>query len=643
MPGQFIHRLSTRLYTLVAIALLLAAAMAQYLIASGARQAHDMRENQLSETVDLALGVLAGFEAKTHMGLMSPEAAQSQAIQAINSMRFGENGYFFILDMDLNIVSHATLPSWNNTNKADYTDANGLPIFQEMRDIAQADGRGSLLYSFANADHGEPEAKMGYVAAFNEWNWLIGTGAYLSDIEAESQQTRMGGLTALLVFLAVLSPICFIITRSVTRPVGTLRKHMREMADGDTESEVPYLESASEIGDMARELERFRHKLLEREALEKAQVQKEAELAQAREDAARKETEALEREALQVAEQNALAEIAEATKRAEQLKLEQERAARASEQEHVVQSLAKGLGALSQGDLTVRLNSAFPNDYEKLRGDFNNAVDTISQLVGIIAEGVGTIHSETDTLSSAANELGRRTETQAASLEETAAALTELSATVENSASNAKLASDTVSQAKERTRESREIMDNTVTAINDIADSSARISKITGVIEDIAFQTNLLALNAGVEAARAGETGRGFAVVASEVRALAQRSSEAAREIATLIQTSGAQVEGGVQLVNRSGVSIGEIDGMINKLAELMQSIAISADEQSSGLAEINSAVGQLDQVTQQNAAMFEETTAALHALKMQTDALARNGSKLKTKQTDSLSVALAS
>ncbi|KQB15596.1 PAS domain-containing methyl-accepting chemotaxis protein [Rhodobacter capsulatus] len=291
----------------------------------------------------------------------------------------------------------------------------------------------------------------------------------------------------------------------------------------------------------------------------------------------------------------------------------------------------RAIAALSEGELDHRLDRAMTGEFEALRQHYNEAIGRMAELVGSILDSAQSIQSETESLSGASAELGRRTETQAASLEETAAAINQLASSVESSSSGARNAAGAVGKARQRSTEGRRVVQETISAMNDIARSSEQISRITSVIDDIAFQTNLLALNAGVEAARAGETGRGFAVVASEVRALAQRSSEAAREIAELIETSGRQVRQGVDLVNSSGQALGEIDHLVAEVDTLVQAIANSAAEQSMGLGEISSAVNQLDQVTQQNAAMFEESSAAVAVLRDQAGHLSAQGAVFRT------------
>lgn len=299
-----------------------------------------------------------------------------------------------------------------------------------------------------------------------------------------------------------------------------------------------------------------------------------------------------------------------------------ERADLAEAQRQVVEALRNALGALSRGDLTAAINQTFAPEYEQLRTDFNSAALTLLCAMRGVQENADAIRSEAHEISSASDDLSRRTEKQAATLEQTAAALNELTASVQSAAEVAGQANEMVSKAKTNAETSGAVVRDAVLAMGEIEDSSGKISKITSVIDEIAFQTNLLALNAGVEAARAGEAGRGFAVVASEVRALAQRSSDAAREIAGLISASNNQVKRGVGLVGQAGDALRGIESSVGDIYNFVTEIAVSAREQSSGLAEINTAVNHLDQVTQQNAAMFEQTTAASHSLTREAQSL---------------------
>ncbi|HET6375577.1 MAG TPA: methyl-accepting chemotaxis protein, partial [Methylocella sp.] len=237
---------------------------------------------------------------------------------------------------------------------------------------------------------------------------------------------------------------------------------------------------------------------------------------------------------------------------------------------------------------------------------------------------IQAIHSGSNEIASAADDLSRRTEQQAASLEETAATLDQITATVKNTAQGATHAQEVVLSAKSDADESGEVVRQAIAAMGGIETSSRQIGQIIGVIDEIAFQTNLLALNAGVEAARAGDAGRGFAVVASEVRALAQRSAEAAKEIKGLISASTAQVTQGVELVGATGKALGRIVAQVAEIDSVVTKIALSAQEQASALHQVNTALNQMDQVTQQNAAMVEQTTAAAHSLDQQSEELAR-------------------
>jgi methyl-accepting chemotaxis protein len=300
----------------------------------------------------------------------------------------------------------------------------------------------------------------------------------------------------------------------------------------------------------------------------------------------------------------------------ERINAEAERQSVEDEQRAVVNALADSLSRLAQGDLTANLNAAFGGRNQQIKTDFNQAIDSLRQAMQAIASSTGEIRNGSDEIASASDDLSRRTEQQAASLEETAAALDEITATVKRSAEGAKQANAAASGAKDDAIRSGEVMGDAVSAMSEIEQSSGKISQIIGVIDEIAFQTNLLALNAGVEAARAGDAGRGFAVVAQEVRALAQRSAEAAKEIKALIASSSDQVQRGVRLVGDTGKALQSIVVKVTQIDALIAEIAKSAQEQAIGLSEVNTAVNQMDQVTQQNSAMVEQATAAASGLR---------------------------
>ncbi len=319
----------------------------------------------------------------------------------------------------------------------------------------------------------------------------------------------------------------------------------------------------------------------------------------------------------QAAEQRSLNEQA-------RQKIEVERAAAAAAQYAVVAAVGGGLACLAKGDLLFRLPDPFAAEYEELRNNFNAAVEQMEELIRGIVGNAGAIRSGTEEIRTASDDLSRRTEQQAASLEETAAALGEITATVRRTAERSKHVQTIVSRTKEGAEQSGEVVRQAVTAMGGIEASSQKIGDIIGVIDEIAFQTNLLALNAGVEAARAGDAGRGFAVVASEVRALAQRSAQAAKEIKALISTSAQEVGVGVKLVGETGRALDQIVSQVGEVTTAISEIAASAQEQASGLAEVNTAINQMDQVTQQNAAMVEQSTAASHSLAQETAELVR-------------------
>jgi len=327
-------------------------------------------------------------------------------------------------------------------------------------------------------------------------------------------------------------------------------------------------------------------------------------------------------------------DLAEAARRSE----EDGRAAFAQDQARAeqiraqtVSMLGQALSRLADGDLTTRIDAEFGTEFSQIKLDFNAAAASLRKAMEAISAATGGIRAGSDEIAGASDDLSRRTETQAASLEQTAAALDEITATVKQGADGARRASVVVSSAKTDAQRAGEVVRDAVTAMGQIEQSSGQITQIIGVIDEIAFQTNLLALNAGVEAARAGDSGRGFAVVAQEVRALAQRSAEAAKQIKGLIATSSDQVRRGVDLVGDTGAAL---EGIVAKVAEMdgiIAAIAQSSQEQAGGLSQVNVAVNQMDQFTQQNAAMVEQATAAASALRGEAEELARRLALFRT------------
>lgn len=402
----------------------------------------------------------------------------------------------------------------------------------------------------------------------------------------------IGGI-ALFALALILWSMQFILTK-VSMPMQAMAGAMRRLSQGDLAIDVPAVGQRDELGEMADAVVVFRDAAVDKLRLE--------------------------------ADAKAAREAAEAERRRNQLASEES----ARDQAAVVEALAIGLEAVSQGDLTVQLVQNFPPNYRKLQQDFNGAVRQLSETMSAVVSNVSTIRVGSHEIASASDNLSKRTEQQAASLEQTAAALEEITVTVKRTASGSILASQAVASAKGDAQASGEVVREAIDAMSQIEKSSAKITQIIGVIDEIAFQTNLLALNAGVEAARAGDSGRGFAVVAQEVRALAQRSAAAAKEIKGLISASGLQVSQGVALVAKTGDSLIRIVEQVASIDGLVAEISTSAQEQASSLSQVNTAVNNMDQMVQQSAAMTEESTAASHSLRSEAGALDELMSRFK-------------
>jgi methyl-accepting chemotaxis protein len=408
-----------------------------------------------------------------------------------------------------------------------------------------------------------------------------GLATLKTNSEASVTSAIATALTASGVALVAGLFLAWFIGRGITRPVISLTQTMDALAKGDLKTEVAGGDRRDELGQMAKAVLVFRGAGREKIRLEAAA----AEQAREAEEERRRNAEA--------------------------------QAAAAEEQAHVVESLAEGLKSLSDGDLTFRLPD-FPETYQQIRDDFNSTIEQLQQTIQAIASATREVAGASGEISGGSTDLSQRTEEQAASLEETSASMEEISATVKKNAENAQQANAFAAGTRQVADRGGQVVAQAVSAMARIEESSRKISDIISVIDEISRQTNLLALNAAVEAARAGEAGRGFAVVASEVRSLAQRSSQAAKDIKDLITSSSEQVEEGVELVNKAGASLNEIMESIKKVAEIVSEIASASAEQSTGIDQVNTALTQMDEVTQQNSALVEQNAAAAKALEQQ-------------------------
>jgi methyl-accepting chemotaxis protein len=532
---------------------------------------------QVQSVVEAANAIARDFVDKARAGAMSEDGAQKAALASIGAMRFAGKNYVFVSTFEGVTIAHPN-PALLGKSSIDNKDANGKYYARAIAEAGRA-GSGFVDYDWPKPGETAPSPKLSYVMGVPEWSWSIGAGLWIDDADAAFHHVAWGLAAILTPAVVALLVLIRFASRNVSRLLTISVANMERIAEGDLGVEVVGLERRDEIGSIARVVQVFKDNATElaRANARRASLESETAAANRREqETARSHEDALG---------------------------------------FFMRSFSDAIRRLSQGEFDFSLSEPFSADYEALREDLNASLEKLRTLLRAVSSVTTDIQGSTDKISSDARDLSRRAEQQAASLEQTASALNQIIATAKKAAEGANRAREVVAVAKTEAGQCDVVVSRAVEAMGAIETSSQAIGKIIGVIDEIAFQTNLLALNAGVEAARAGDAGRGFAVVASEVRALAQRSAGAAKEIKELISTSTTQVTRGVELVATSGKSLERIMVEVAEIDAVVGVIATGAKEQSTALDEVNAAIGQMDRITQQNATMAEQSSSGSRAL----------------------------
>ena len=572
-----------------------------------------------------------------------------QSLTRLNSLIAAQNVYYSQFKADATDDQIARFDALMSSDAA--------KSVQHMRDVANAGGLTGATEGITGPAH--------FAAQTQKINLLKGfedslTEDLLAFTNAARKQILMNGILTV-VGLTACFLLCLafsvLMARVIRDAVVEISSVARKMAEGDLQAEVPEA-TETELGQLSSAIASFRDSILKAQARETQQ--------QERERKQQEERRQQEREAAAAAEQTALAEAANE----EQARKANEKIA--EEIALVVQSFAHGdfskrlpaedktgtfrdlcvgineigeatetslsaiktaVEALAEGDMSHRVAGKYDGIFKLIIGSVNDAMDSLTTIVSSIRDSSVNMRDSTDSIASAAQDLAKRTENNAASLQETTVSLAALTASVQEASGIARDASADAADVNKATHQGNALLQETVQAMEEIKKSSAAINKVIDLIDDISFQTNLLALNANVEAARVGEAGRGFMVVANEVRSLAGRSSEAAKEIAGLISLNDKSIGDGVALVDQSRSSLEAIATRVQDISDRIQRIAETSDQQSSGLAEVNEVCAHLDQSTQQNAAMFEETTAAINVMNEEASSLMGAVGAFKTGQ----------
>ncbi len=574
---------------------------------------YEGRQTEVRHAVNAVAGVIDYYVRQANDGSMSLEQAQTVAKGAVAQSRYDGNNYFWINDSEPKMIMHPIKPELDGQDLSQNKDPNGKALFVEMVKVVKARGEGDVDYFWPKPGFSAPVPKVSYVKLIPEWGWIIGSGLYLDDVEAELNSTlRTIGAVALGVFAVVLV-LVFWVARSISQPIHNAIRVIEKIAQGDTDERLP-MGVAVNCGEVLQcgKAECPSHGKEDHCWVTSGSYAtiKHCPKALAGEDCR-------------------TCKLYGARNEAEELG-------------SIINALANTLAerealamAIANGDLTREVEIASEKD--ALGKALQRMVESLRNILGQIQTAGEQIASGSSQVSDSSQSLSQGATEQASSLEEITSSMTELGAQTRHNAENATQANQLASQARTGADKGNEQMRQMVSAMAEINESGQNISKIIKVIDEIAFQTNLLALNAAVEAARAGQHGKGFAVVAEEVRNLAGRSAKAARETAELIEGSVKKAQNGADIADRTAKALDAIVADVSKVTDLVGEIAASSNEQAQGIAQINQGLAQIDKVTQQNTASAEQSAAAAEQLSSQATQLRQMLKRFRIREKEAL------
>ncbi|MGV8834309.1 MAG: methyl-accepting chemotaxis protein [Devosia sp.] len=617
MTRLFTGSIARRLYSLLFVFALGFSGVVAYQLISLRDNLGEFKRTELQSVVQAGANVVQGYYELAEAGTMTTEAAQAAALVALRNMTYQDGGYLFVDNFDYVNVMHGYQPEKEGSNRQDTVDSNGKRYMEEMINGAKAAGSYYVTYAFKDKD-GTFKDKVTYAQAFKPWGWTIASGILMTTVDAIFWQAAVTSAAITLGVMAVVLALGALIARAISRPVAQLTSDMERLAQNDFDIALAGQERSDEIGNMVRAVAVFREQGLKVSQMTEA-------------EAARIIAAEQQRRTMMTQLQGAFGEVVDSaiagdfSKRVNAEFPDEELNGLAGSVNSLVKTVEGGLNetgrvlkALANTDLTERMEGQYQGAFAHLQADTNAVADRLTDVVDRLQNTSRSLRTATGEILAGANDLSERTTKQAATIEETSATMEQLAATVlanANKSGEASAKSQSVSLTAE---EGGEVMSQATGAMEKITSSSAKISNIIGLIDDIAFQTNLLALNASVEAARAGDAGKGFAVVAVEVRRLAQSAASASADVKVLIEQSATEVAGGSKLVADAAGKLEAILTGVRETSAVMEGIARESREQASAIEEVNVGVRQMDEMTQHNAALVEEINAAIEQTESQ-------------------------